>query len=69
MRLPQRIAVDPEIMMGKTVCERNSDSGLCALAKNGSGRGRGRALASLSSMSKADLIAVWEYAAVVTRQQ
>ena len=63
MRLPERIAVDPEIMIGKP-CVRGTRIPVYILSqKMAAGESETQLLQAYPKLNKADLIAVWEYAA------
>jgi uncharacterized protein (DUF433 family) len=63
MRLPERIAVDPEIMMGKPCVKGTRIPVYVLLQKIAAGEGEAELLQAYPQLGKADLIAVWEYAA------
>jgi uncharacterized protein (DUF433 family) len=63
MKLPEGIKVDPEIMMG-TPCVKGTRIPVCVLLqKMAAGEAEGELLKAYPQLSKADLMAVWEYAA------
>ena len=63
MRLPERIAVDPEIMMGKPCVKGTRIPVYVLLQKMAGGESEAELLQAYPQLSKADLTAVWEYAA------
>ena len=63
MRLPERIAVDPEIMMGKPCVKGTRIPAYVLLQKMAAGESEAELLQAYPQLSKADLTAVWEYAA------
>ena len=63
MKLPERVAVDPEIMMGKPCVKGTRIPVYVLLQKMAGGESEAELLQAYPQLSKADLTAVWEYAA------
>jgi uncharacterized protein (DUF433 family)/predicted nuclease of predicted toxin-antitoxin system len=63
MKLPERIKVDPEIMMGKPCVRGTRIPVYVLLQKMAAGETEAELLKAYPQLSKADLTAVWEYAA------
>jgi len=63
MTLPERIAVDPEIMMGKPCVKGTRIPVYVLLQKMAAGENEAELLQAYPQLSKADLMAVWDYAA------
>jgi uncharacterized protein (DUF433 family) len=63
MTLPERIAVDPEIMMGKPCVKGTRIPVSVLLQKMAAGESEAELLQAYPQLSKTDLLAVWEYAA------
>ena len=63
MKLPERISVDPEIMMGKPCVKGTRIPVYVLLQKMAAGEIEAKLLEAYPQLSKADLTAVWEYAA------
>jgi uncharacterized protein (DUF433 family) len=63
MKLPERINVDPEIMMGKPCIKGTRIPVYVLLQKMAAGETEATLLEAYPQLSKADLTAVWEYAA------
>jgi uncharacterized protein (DUF433 family) len=63
MKLPERIKVNPEIMMGKPCVQGTRIPVYVLLQKLAAGETETELLDAYPQLSKADLAAVWEYAA------
>lgn len=63
MKLPERITVDPEVMMGKPCVGGTPIPVYVLLQKMAAGETEAELLGLYPQLSKADLMAVWEYAA------
>ncbi len=63
MKLPERIKIDPEIMMGKPCVKGTRIPVYVLLQKMAAGETEGQLLEAYPQLSKADLMAVWDYAA------
>ncbi len=63
MKVPERIKVDPEIMMGKPCVRGTRLPVYVLLQKMAAGETEAELLEAYPQLSKADLTAVWEYAA------
>ena len=63
MTLPERIAVDSEIMMGKPCVKGTRIPVYILLQKMAAGESEAELLHAYPQLSKADLMAVWDYAA------
>ena len=63
MKLPERIKVDPEIMMGKPCVKGTRIPVYVLLQKMAAGETESELLQAYPQLSKADLMAVWDYAA------
>jgi uncharacterized protein (DUF433 family) len=63
MRLPERIKVDPEIMMGKPCIKGTRIPVYLLLQKIAAGESEAELLQAYPQLNKTDLVAVWEYAA------
>ena len=63
MRLRERIKVDPDIMMGKPCVRDTRIPVYLLLQKMAAGESPAALLAAYPQLSRADLQAVWEYAA------
>jgi uncharacterized protein (DUF433 family) len=63
MRLPERIKVDPDIMMGKPCVRDTRIPVYLLLQKMAAGESPDALLEAYPQLSRADLQAVWEYAA------
>ena len=63
MKLPERIKVDPDIMMGKPCVRDTRIPVYLLLQKMAAGENPEALLKAYPELSKADLQAVWEYAA------
>jgi uncharacterized protein (DUF433 family) len=63
MRLPERIAVDPDIMMGKPCVRGTRIPVYLLLQKLAAGESAEALLEAYPQLRRADLQAVWEYAA------
>ena len=63
MRLPERIKVDPDIMMGKPCVRDTRIPVYLLLQKLAAGESAEALLEAYPQLSRADLQAVWEYAA------
>ena len=63
MKLPEGIKVDPEIMMGKPCVKGTRIPVYVLLQKMAAGETEAELLKAYPQLSKADLMAVWEYAA------
>lgn len=69
MRLPGRIAVDPEIMMGKPCVKGTRIPVYVLLQKMAAGESEAELLQAYAQLSKADVIAVSEYAGVLAAEE
>jgi uncharacterized protein (DUF433 family) len=63
MKLPERITVDPEIMMGKPCLSGTRIPVYVLLQKMAAGETEAELLSIYPQLIRADLMAVWEYAA------
>ena len=63
MKLPERIQVNPEIMMGKPCVRGTRIPVYILLQKMAAGETEVELLRAYPQLSKADLMAVWDYAA------
>ena len=63
MKLPEGIKVDPEIMMGKPCVKGTRIPVYVLLQKMAAGETEAELLIAYPQLRKADLMAVWEYAA------
>ena len=63
MRLPDRIAIDPEIMMGKPCVKGTRIPVYILLQKMAAGESQAEPLQAYPQLSNADITAVWDYAA------
>jgi uncharacterized protein (DUF433 family) len=63
MRLPERIAVDPEIMMGDPCVKGTRIPVYVLLQKMAAGESEAEILQAYPQLRKADLIVAWVYAA------
>jgi uncharacterized protein (DUF433 family) len=63
MRLSERIAVDPKIMMGKPCVKGTRIPVYVLLQKMATGESEAELLQAYPQLSRADLIVVWEYVA------
>ena len=63
MKLPAGIKVDPEVMMGKPCVKGTRIPVYVLLQKMAAGETEAELLKAYPQLSKADLMAVWEYAA------
>jgi uncharacterized protein (DUF433 family) len=63
MTLPERIAVNPEIMMGKPCVKGTRIPVYVLLQKMAAGESEAELLQAYPQLRKADLMAVWDYAA------
>ena len=63
MKLPERIKVDPAIMMGKPCVRGTRIPVYVFLQKMAAGETEAELLKAYPQLIKADLTAVWEYAA------
>jgi uncharacterized protein (DUF433 family) len=61
MRLPERIAVDPEIMMGKPCVKGTRIPAYMLLQKIAAGESEAEILQAYPQLGKADVTGVWEY--------
>jgi uncharacterized protein (DUF433 family) len=62
VRLPERIAVDPEIMMGKPCVKGTRIPVYVLLQKMPAGESEAEILPAYPQLGKADVTGVWEYA-------
>jgi uncharacterized protein (DUF433 family) len=69
MKLPDRIKVDPEIMMGKPCVKGTRIPVYVLLQKMAAGETEAELLEAYPELSKADLMAVWDYAARAASEQ
>ena len=69
MRLPERIAVDPDIMMGKPCVKGTRIPVYVLLQKMAAGESEAEVLQAYPQLSKADLMSVWEYAARLATEE
>ena len=69
MRLPERIKVDPEIMMGKPCIKGTRIPVYVLLQKMAAGESEAEILAAYPQLTRADLLAVWEYAARLAAEE
>ena len=63
MRLPERITVDPDVMMGKPCVRDTRIPVYLLLQKMAASESAEALLEAYPQLSRADLQAVWEYAA------
>ena len=69
MKLPDRITLDPEIMMGKPCVKGTRIPVYVLLQKMATGETEAELLKAYPQLSKADLTAVWEYAARLAAEE
>jgi uncharacterized protein (DUF433 family) len=69
MKLPERIKVDQEILMGKPCIKGTRIPVYVLLQKIAAGETEAELLKAYPQLSKADLTAVWEYAVRATAEE
>jgi uncharacterized protein (DUF433 family) len=69
MKLPDRIRVDPEVMMGKPCVRDTRIPVYLLLQKMAAGESEAELLTAYPQLSMADLKAVWEYAARLAAEE